>query len=64
MANVLKSLMLGKVAGPLIRHGATALGGFLIAQGWADDATAQEITGGLVAAGGVLVSFVEKEIRF
>ena len=58
-----KTLLINQFAGPLIRHGATILGGWLIASGYADDATVQQITGGLVALGGVGLSFVEKAAR-
>lgn len=60
---MLKSLIISKFAGPILRHGATVIGGWLMAEGWADEATAQQIVGGVTAAGGILLSFVEKEIR-
>jgi hypothetical protein len=60
---MLKSLIFNKVAGPLVRHGATALGGWLAANGYADGAAIEAITGGVVAAGGLLVSFAEKRFN-
>ena len=57
------SQMLRPVVGPAIRHGATVLGGYLLAQGYADENTVAQITGGLTAAGGVALSFLEKKIR-
>lgn len=60
---MLKSLIISQFAGPIIRHGATVVGGYLIAQGWADESTAGEIVGGLVAAGGLIMSWAEKTIR-
>jgi len=57
---MLKSLLLGKIAGPMIRHGATAAGGWLIAEGITDQATAQQVVGGIVAVGGIAMSFAEK----
>ncbi|QIE44454.1 hypothetical protein G5B38_02320 [Pseudohalocynthiibacter aestuariivivens] len=59
---MLKSLFLGKIIGPIIRHGATAAGVWLVAEGMTDEATAQQIAGGLVAAGSVAMSFAEKLI--
>ncbi|MCG7622735.1 MULTISPECIES: Pam3-gp28 family putative phage holin [unclassified Epibacterium] len=60
---MLKTLIISKFAGPMIRHGATVLGGWLMAEGIADEATAQQIVGGLTAAGGVGLSYLEKIIR-
>lgn len=60
---MLQSLVINKVLGPFIRHGATALGGWMVAQGYADENAVSEIVGGLVAFGGVALSFVEKQIR-
>lgn len=59
----MKSLILSNFAGPIIRHGATVIGGWLMAEGIADEATAQAIVGGLTAAGGVGLSYLEKMIR-
>lgn len=58
-----KSLIVSKFAGPIIRHFGTVIAGFLLAQGWADESTANEIAGGFVALGALGLSFVEKEIR-
>lgn len=60
---MLTSLIFSKFAGPVLRHGATVLGGYLVASGIADAATAEAITGGVIAAGGLALSWVEKEIR-
>lgn len=60
---MIKAILINKIAGPLIRHGATVLGGYLIAEGIADEAAVSAITGGIVAAGGVAVSFAEKYLR-
>lgn len=61
---MLQSLIVGKVMGPFVRHAATLAGGWLVAEGYADESAAQAISGGLVAAGGVVLSLVEKRIRF
>lgn len=58
-----KTLLLGSFAGPMVRHGATVLGGWLIASGHADETTAQQITGGVVAAAGLALSWLDKELR-
>ena len=60
---MLKTLLIGKLMGPIIRHGATAFGGFMVAQGWADEAMSQEIIGAVVTLGGLAMSVAEKEIR-
>ncbi|NVK16703.1 MAG: hypothetical protein HWE35_21230 [Rhodobacteraceae bacterium] len=59
----MKYLILSQFAGPMIRHGATVLGGYLVAEGIADADTAQQIVGGLTAAGGVGLSYLEKLLR-
>lgn len=59
----MKYLILSQLAGPMIRHGATVLGGYLVAEGIADADTAQQIVGGLTAAGGLGLSYLEKLIR-
>ena len=59
----MKHILFSKIVGPWLRHGATLVGGMLIANGWADEATAEAITGGLVAVGGVVLSIIEKEAR-
>jgi len=60
---MLKALIFNKVAGPIVRHAATALGGWLAANGYADGAAIEAISGGVVAAGGLLVSFAEKRFN-
>lgn len=59
----MKYLLISKFAGPMVRHGATVLGGWLMAEGIADEATAQQIVGGVTAAGGIALSYLEKMIR-
>lgn len=59
----MKSLIIGQIAGPIIRHGATVLGGWLLASGYADETSTQEVVGGLIALGGIVLSFAEKEMR-
>ncbi len=59
----MKILVLSKLAGPMIRHGATVLGGWLLANGYADESTAQQIVGGASAAAGVVLSLAEKRLR-
>ena len=60
---MLKSLIISKFAGPIIRHAGTVIAGFLVAQGWADESVAKEIAGGFVALGALGTSFIEKEMR-
>ena len=64
MKTLIITQMLRPIIGPLIRHGATILGGYLMAEGWADENTVAQITGGMTAAGGVALSVLEKKIRF
>tara|TARA_R110002096_G_scaffold216523_7_gene404427 strand:+ start:571 stop:753 length:183 start_codon:yes stop_codon:yes gene_type:complete len=58
------SILVSKFGGIALRHGATALGGYLIASGYADEATVQQIVGGAVALGGVVLSLAEKSFRW
>ena len=60
----MKTLILTQFVGPVIRHGLTVAGGYLMAEGWADENTVAQITGGMTAAGGVALSVLEKKIRF
>lgn len=60
---MLKSLIISKFAGPIIRHAGTVLSGYLVADGIADENTAQQIAAGFVALASVGMSWVEKEIR-
>jgi hypothetical protein len=60
---MLQSLIFSNFAGPILRHSATVLGGYLVASGIADEGTAEAIMGGFVAAGGLVLSWVEKEVR-
>tara|TARA_R110002072_G_scaffold226393_1_gene383385 strand:+ start:267 stop:452 length:186 start_codon:yes stop_codon:yes gene_type:complete len=60
---MMKSILFGQLVAPMIRHGATLIGGYLIAEGYADENTTNEIVGGFVALGGVVWSFVDKKIR-
>lgn len=61
---MLQTLILGKLAGPIIRHGATIAGGWLLASGYADAAAVEAISGGIIALGGVAMSIAEKKLRF
>lgn len=59
-----KTVLLPIIAGYVpnaIRHGATALGTYLIAQGFADKGTSEQVTGALVVIGGFLWSVAEKK---
>lgn len=60
---MLNEFMTEKLLGMLIRHGMTVIGGFLIAEGYADEQTVQSLTGGAVALGGVALSYAEKRTR-
>ena len=55
--------MMGMIVGSLLRHGATALGGALLATGVVDESTAQAVGGCVVTVGGVLFSLAEKRLR-
>ncbi|WP_065331401.1 Pam3-gp28 family putative phage holin [Tritonibacter mobilis] len=59
----MKYIAISKFAGSMIRHGATLIGGYLVAEGWTDENTAQQIVGGLTAAGGLALSLLEKKAR-
>lgn len=60
---MLKSLIISKFAGPIIRHAGTVVAGYLVADGIADESTAAQISGGFVALASLAMSWVEKEIR-
>ena len=61
---MLKLILLDKAISPLVRHGITVAGGWMIANGHADAETVQTIAGGGVAAAGVVLSWLEKKLRF
>ena len=49
--------------GMMIRHGATVTGGWLLSQGYVDADAAAQVTGALIALGGVVLSAVNKTKR-
>ena len=53
--------MLKSMALSLFRHLLTLAGGFVIAKGWADEATTEAIAGGAIAAVGVAMSYIDKK---
>tara|TARA_Y100001001_G_scaffold31345_1_gene26081 strand:+ start:2600 stop:2782 length:183 start_codon:yes stop_codon:yes gene_type:complete len=59
----MKTLILSQFVGPMIRHGLTVVGGYLLAEGVADQAAVDAITGGAVALAGVGMSFWDKKSR-
>jgi len=61
---MLKQWINQKVAGGVIRHVMTVLGGMLMASGHTDAATWEIVTGGAVAAAGIGFSIIEKQWRF
>lgn len=58
------SLIFGSIAGPLIRHGAGALGAWIAANGVADAETAQAVGGSIMTLGAFGISLLEKKLRF
>lgn len=56
----MKELVFGKLGGTIVRHVATTVGGMLLAAGYADEATAQALTGALVTLGGFMLSAANK----
>lgn len=61
---MLKLILLDKAISPLIRHGITVAGGYMIAQGHADPDSIQQVAGGAVALTGIGMSWLEKKLRF
>lgn len=61
---MLKLILLDKAISPLVRHGITVAGGYMIAQGHADAESVQAVAGGAVAAVGIGMSWLEKKMRF
>ncbi len=55
--------MKGRLVGIALRHGLTVLGGYLLAEGYADAAQIDAITGGALAVSGVVMSIWEKNTR-
>lgn len=47
----------------LLRHGLTFLGGYLVAQGWLDDATMTGMVGAIVTLAGAAWGMWEKQQR-
>lgn len=60
---MLKTLIISKFAGPVIRHAGTVVSGYLVADGIADENTAQQIAAGVVAVLSLGLSWFEKEAR-
>lgn len=56
------SFMTGPVVAGLTRHLMTGFGGWLMASGYADAATTETITGGVVAAVGAIWSYQAKRL--
>lgn len=61
---MLKQFLLSKFVGPMIRHGAGVVGGYLMTEGYADAETAQAVSGGVMALGSITWSLFEKRVRF
>lgn len=59
----MKALILKQFIGPMVRHGMTVLGGYLMAEGLADQIAVDAIAGGGVALVGVALSVFEKKTR-
>ena len=53
----------GRMFGSFVRHGATALGGWMVGQGYVDEQSASTAIGAFVALGGVGWSAFEKATR-
>jgi len=61
---MLKTFISTKLVGLVLRHGLTVAGGWMLAEGYTDEATLQTIEGGLIALSGVALSVFEKKFRF
>jgi hypothetical protein len=55
MKNLTKEQFLG-----IVRHSLTFIGGFLVMKGLVDDATLNEVIGGVITLAGTIWSVVEK----
>lgn len=64
MNTIIGTILLDKAISPLVRHGITAAGGYMIAQGHADPEAISAVAGGGVAAVGIALSWLEKKLRF
>jgi len=57
---MLKGIILSKLLGSVLRHALSGVGVWLVAEGYADETTAQELVGGVMAASALGLSFVQK----
>jgi hypothetical protein len=60
---MIANILISKIIGSVIRQTAAAAGGWMLANGVADAATVEAITGGAVAAGAVALSLAEKRFK-
>jgi hypothetical protein len=61
---MLNAFISQKVVGAIVRHALTVAGGWLLAEGYTDEASWATITGGAVAFSGLAMSVFEKNFRF
>jgi hypothetical protein len=54
---------LATAAGTALRHGTSALGVWLVAEGYADADTAQALAGGVLTAGMAAISIVRTKVK-
>lgn len=52
-----------KFISAILRHALTMGGGWMISEGYADDETVSQISGGVIALSGVLLSLLDKSAR-
>ena len=57
----MKQKLIQQVITAIVRHGLTAAGGFMVANGYTDASTEQQIIGGLLALVGVVWSYFQKK---
>lgn len=57
---MLKGIILSKLFGSVLRHALSGVGVWLVSEGYADETTAKELIGGVMAVSAVGMSFAQK----
>lgn len=61
--DIINTFAVSKLFGLVFRHALTVAGGYMVAEGYADETTVNEIAGGFIALSGVILSIIEKRNR-
>ena len=58
---MLKGMLISKIVGSAFRSSTIAIGGYLVANGYGDESTIQEVVGAIGVLGGFALSLAEKK---